>query len=219
MEKENVHKIRTILNLIQDLPLSNQRRGKTLFITTGKRKTLSKNTSGWSYLITAKAFTLIELLVVVLIIGILAAVALPQYQKAVVKSRYAALKPLVQAIAEAQEIYYLENNKYTVKLNDLPLNLPPSDNLQADTDTRQQLGYDWGFCGIEVETTEARVYCRNAQGRIGYGKSLLYSPRNPGKQRCVDYTDSSTSVQSAVCKAESGLTTGTSSGGQLQYNW
>ena len=57
-------------------------------------------------------FTLIELLVVVLIIGILTAIGLPQYQKAVLKSRYTAMMPIGKAIAEGNEVYYLEHGTY-----------------------------------------------------------------------------------------------------------
>ena len=71
-----------------------------------------------------KAFTLIELLVVVLIIGILAAIALPQYQKAVIKSRVATILPVLKTIKNAEEVYYIENAKYTVDINNLGVQLP-----------------------------------------------------------------------------------------------
>ena len=71
-----------------------------------------------------KAFTLLELLVVVLIIGILAAVALPQYRKAVGRAELAQVISATKAITNAQERFYLANGSYTTNLQDLDINLP-----------------------------------------------------------------------------------------------
>ena len=66
-------------------------------------------------------FTLIELLVVVLIIGILSAVAMPMYQKAVWMSRAQILQMTVKTLADAQERYYLANGEYAKDIDDLDI--------------------------------------------------------------------------------------------------
>ena len=69
-------------------------------------------------------FTLIELLVVVLIIGILAAVALPQYEIVVWKSRFASYMPIVKHLKDAQEAFYLANGRYAANLEELGVDMP-----------------------------------------------------------------------------------------------
>ena len=70
------------------------------------------------------AFTLIELLVVVLIIGILAAIAVPQYQKVVEKSKASQALAIIRTVAAAQENYYMANGTYARNFNDLAVDIP-----------------------------------------------------------------------------------------------
>lgn len=72
-------------------------------------------------------FTLIELLVVVLIIGILASVALPQYERAVEKSRAAEALVILKNIADANRVYYMANGVYATHLDELDIEIPGED--------------------------------------------------------------------------------------------
>ena len=71
-----------------------------------------------------KGFTLLELLVVVIIIGILTAIALPQYQRATAKANLTSVISYVKPVAEAQERYFLTNGKYTNDSTLLDVDVP-----------------------------------------------------------------------------------------------
>ena len=91
-------------------------------------------------------FTLIELLVVVLIIGILAAVAVPQYQKAVEKSRAVQALAVLKSFGQAFQAYYMANGNYPVSFDQLDLDMEWTGNEKWFSDATDTLSNgDWSL--------------------------------------------------------------------------
>ena len=136
-----------------------------------------------------RGFTLIELLVVVLIIGILSAVALPQYQKAVVKSRYMQLMTAGDAIQRAEEAYYLANGVYTNDLSALDIEYPNPENFTLSPDVRAD-----GHAAINAISSKWNighiVYFDNHQPSGGRRECRVYNDDTVLHQMCRGMTNS-----------------------------
>ena len=173
-----------------------------------------------------KGFTLIELLVVVLILGILAAMAMPQYFKAVERSRMSEAVSLLSSIASAQQRKYLQINSYSAKYKGLDV-VP-----QGEFNTDDTIFYTKGATGngFEVELSDTTTYnagqataTRVAAGSgTGAGLNYQYSlsryyasndttckgGNNNGKALCADFCGIDTAVDAccsdgkkSACKA------------------
>jgi prepilin-type N-terminal cleavage/methylation domain-containing protein len=91
--------------------------------------------------INKNGFTLIELLVVVLIIGILAAIALPQYLKTVEKSRASEALINIRAIAAAQELHTLATDSGAADFDELDISIPGAVKISPTEITTKYFSY------------------------------------------------------------------------------
>jgi prepilin-type N-terminal cleavage/methylation domain-containing protein len=130
-----------------------------------------------------KGFTLIELLVVVLIIGILAAIALPQYQIAVEKSRMSEAASLIKTIARANEGYFLATGSYAPDLSVLDVDVP-GDDYTYQGQKRRQTRY---FIYTTIPAAGSPDTLALAQ-RIPFGSYYYLAVNKQGKVSCYSYS-------------------------------
>ncbi|MDD7578560.1 MAG: type II secretion system protein [Elusimicrobia bacterium] len=145
-------------------------------------------------------FTLIELLVVVLIIGILSAVALPQYTKAVNKSRAVQAVPVIKSLIQATEVYYMANGSFPENLADLDVSIS-ADMVFADApDSSKPLKYMFRI------TRQGSVQAKAASADLPHyeahpvATASVSNSANSGKFWCWVSADKSEKAEQ-ICKS------------------
>lgn len=157
-------------------------------------------------------FTLLELLVVVVIIGILAAIALPQYKKVVDRAKLTKVRPLIDAILKSQEIYFISHGKYALDLSDLDIDVTNnciwggSKNHQiwcpgmvlnnAHSNGNAAGTLQLLFCPSEKNPEQWTTYmtCHNAQEL-----NVLYSYDNVNNVSCSSTSDRGSRLENMFC--------------------
>ena len=121
-----------------------------------------------------KGFTLVEVLVVVLIVGILAAIAIPSYHFTIERSRATQGITSLTQIAKAQKTYNAKRGKYAESMIGLPLDMKDSDGSEATGAEFADQYFDYKIFGDEFERARATRNTGEYELSVDYGTGQIF---------------------------------------------
>jgi len=133
----------------------------------------------------SKGFTLLELIIVIIVLGILVAIALPQFTKVAERGRIAKAKTVLDMFRKAEGIYFAINSFYTTDEAELANDIPELSGISA-------ADVDWGYVVTTATNTEFLVTATrdtgeyngqritiNQLGQIGGDHQLEFGTKPP----------------------------------------
>lgn len=112
----------------------------------------------------ATGFTLIELLVTLVILGLLAAVALPRFSRARDKAYQAQMQNDLHNLATAQEAYFDDHQTYTTSVSEMNLNLSAGVSMSLAADAT---GWSAKASHTAIPATQCGMYYGSASAPPG----------------------------------------------------